>query len=103
MFEAVFARGTTPIHMYEVPYKPEEIKKVSVTYRQNGLKIITKRDAECIIREGAIYIKLTQEETLQFQEGEATAQIKIGLTTGEVQRSVDHRIQVLDIADEEVF
>ena len=102
MLDAVFARGTTPIHYYEIPYSAEDVQKVSISYRQNGKNIIVKRE-ECKISDGAIAVQLSQEDTLKFQEGIAISQIKILISTGEVLRSSDHYIKVLDTFDEEVF
>ena len=103
MFEAVFARGTNPIHYYETPYLAEEIVKISVTYRQNGQNVIKKGTEDCILDGKRIEVQLTQEETMRFVEGEAFAQVKLRIKSGEILRSLNHRIQVLDIFDEEGF
>lgn len=103
MFEAVFARGTNPIHYYETPYKAEDIVKISVTYRQNGKNIVKKTLEDCLMEENRIEVQLTQQETMQFVEGEALAQVKIRTKDGEILRSLDHRIQILGIFDEEEF
>ena len=103
MFEAVFARGTNPIHYYETPYTAEDIVRVSITYRQKGQNIVKKSMEDCLIEENRIEVQLTQEETMRFAEGEALAQVKLRTKNGEILRSLDHRVQVLGIFDEEEF
>jgi hypothetical protein len=102
MLDAVFARGTTPVHYYEIPYSAEDVQKVSVSYRQKGKNIVIKR-GECEVTDGYIKVVLTQEDTLKFTEGETISQVKILTSDGEVLRSLDHYIRVLDTFDEEVF
>ena len=40
---------------------------------------------------------------MRFAEGEALAQVKLRTKNGEILRSLDHRVQVLGIFDEEEF
>ena len=103
MVEAVFARGTTPIHYYEIPYYQNDIEKISVAYRQKGKNIVIKREDECEMVKNCIHVRLTQEDTFLFREGLAQVQVRIKLTTGEVLRSQEHIIEVLDSSDEEVL
>jgi hypothetical protein len=103
MFEAVFSRGTTVTHYYEIPCTKKEIKQVSVAYWQNNKVVLIKRDEECVVEDGVIAVTLSQEDTLLFKEGETLSQVKVSLISKEVQRTMEHRIKVLRIFDEEVF
>lgn len=103
MIAAVFARGTTPTHTYTIAYSQEMIQKCSITYRQKGKNIITKRKEECQMKDNTITVQLSQEETLLFSAGEALVQIKVLLNDGRVESSEEERLRVLDTFDEEVF
>ena len=103
MIEAVFARGTTPIHYYEIPYYQNEIEKISVSYSQKGKKIVVKREDECDMLDNCIQVQLTQEDTFLFRAGLAQVQIRVKLNSGDVLRSQEHQLEVLDSSDEEVL
>jgi hypothetical protein len=57
-------RGTTPLHIFTLPFDTEQIDKVRIIYAQDDRVIFTKEQCKC---EGKVVsVKLTQEETLKF-------------------------------------
>ena len=59
-------KGTTPIHVFNIPLKASEIQNVEITYSQSDEVILQKGVADCIIEDDRITVKLTQEDTLKF-------------------------------------
>lgn len=57
-------RGTTPTHIFEIPFEKALIKTVKITYSQNGTVVFCKNTEDCTIEDDKITVRLTQEETL---------------------------------------
>lgn len=61
-------RGTTPTHTYSLPFDVENVAKAHIIYAQRGEVKITKTEADCVMEGNIIQVRLTQEETLCFDE-----------------------------------
>lgn len=59
-------RGTTPTHVFNIPFDTSEIKTVKIIYSQEDEKIIEKKTADCELTGKTITTTLTQEETLKL-------------------------------------
>lgn len=59
-------QGTTPTHLFNLPFETSMIEAVRIVYEQNKKIILVKE--ECTMNENSLELKLTQEETLQFDE-----------------------------------
>ena len=59
-------RGTTPTHVFTLPFDTDLVKKVKVIYAQDDEIIVTKESAACECAGNVVTVKLTQEETLKF-------------------------------------
>lgn len=59
-------RGTTPTHIFELPFDTDLIDKVKVVYAQDDRVVFTKEQAECTLEANVVSVKLTQEETLKL-------------------------------------
>lgn len=59
-------RGTTPTHVFTLPFNVDLIKEVKIIYSQGGKKVLTKCKADCTLNDNDITLTLTQEETLKF-------------------------------------
>ena len=59
-------RGTTPTHIFELPFDTDLIDKVKVIYAQDDEIIVTKEQTACECAANVVSVKLTQEETLKF-------------------------------------
>ena len=60
-------RGTTPTHIFTLPFNVEQLQKVEVTYEQLGRVILQKTKTDCTLEGKIIRLELTQAESLLFQ------------------------------------
>lgn len=75
-------RGTTPTHTYSLPFDVENVAKARIIYAQRGEVKIKKTEADCVMEGNTIQVRLTQEETLCFEENVCVdIQVRV-LTTG---------------------
>lgn len=72
--------GTTPTHVFTVPFKADTIKKLEIVYAQSGKAVVTKNIGDCEISGNEISVTLTQEDTLSFNDEENIA-IRIRVLT----------------------
>lgn len=59
-------QGTTPTHIFRLPFSTDMVSKVKVIYAQNNTVIFTKEGGACEYEEDTVKVRLTQEETLKF-------------------------------------
>lgn len=57
-------RGTTPTHIFTLPFDTEILKDVRITYAQSNKPIIEKSIGDCTLNGNELSVKLTQEDTL---------------------------------------
>ena len=62
-------KGTTPTHIFSLPFDTALIKTVEITYAQNDTVILTKGNADCVFDGNDVSVRLTQAETLLFADG----------------------------------
>lgn len=62
-------RGTTPTHVFTLPFDTETVKDVQIIYVQGGKEKLTKSKDDCTLDGNEIAVKLTQEETFSFDDG----------------------------------
>ena len=97
-------RGTTPTHIFGIPFEAELIDKIRVSYAQGSAIVLEKTEADCTIESGVIRCKLTQEETLGFDHNAAVdIQVKVLTVSGDVLASDPVRVSVGKILNEEVL
>lgn len=63
-------RGTTPTHTFTLPISAEGFKNLSIVYAQNDKVIVRKEKKDCNIEGTEIVTRLTQKETLRFDDKE---------------------------------
>ena len=61
-------RGSTPTHVFTLPFGVETIKTVEITYEQNEEVKLKKTNIDCTLEENTVSVKLTQEDTFKFDE-----------------------------------
>lgn len=104
MISGHFFRGTTPKHVFTLPFEKEEVSDLRITYSQEKTKILTKQLTDIEFDKNDIILKLTQEETLQFKANkEVSVQIKIKTSQGEVFNSDFIIMRVDETLDEGVM
>lgn len=81
MISGSFSRGTTPTHVFSLPFEKDILADLRINYLQNNEKIITKTLKDVNIDGNDISVNLTQEETFLFKEGpNVFIQLKIKTT-----------------------
>lgn len=75
--------GTTPTHVFTIPFSTTELKEVRVTYSQHANTVaVQKETSDCTMDGNTISVTLTQEDTLKFNDMlPVKIQLKV-LTTG---------------------
>lgn len=97
-------RGTTPTHIFNLPFDTSSLKEVRITYEQDGAKVLEKTEADCTLEGSAITVQLTQEETLAFNENKNVSyQLKLLTTDNEVLATRIKQIRVDRVLCEEVL
>lgn len=97
-------RGTTPEHIIKPPVAASLIKSVRFTYEQDGNTVVEKTEADCTITDESISVRLTQDDTLRFEENKSVSvQIRILTTGGEVMASDIKSLTVKKTLNDEVL
>ena len=97
-------RGTTPRHVFRLPFLCALVKEARISYAQEGETILTKTETECTIANDTIEVMLTQEETLKFKpRRQVEVQLKVLTTSGEVLATRPYLVQLDNCLCEEVL
>lgn len=80
--------GSTPTHTFTLPFDTSLINDLVITYKQNDEIVLQKQMSDCIISENKLTTNLTQDETLKFEEGIYSVQVKIKTKGDKVTQSV---------------
>ncbi len=77
-------QGTTPTHIFTLPFSADTLKEVMVIYAQNNEELFHKDTAECTINQNQLSLKLTQKETFLFDPAfNVQIQVRVLKTDGE--------------------
>lgn len=77
-------RGTTPTHIFKLPFDVSEVKAVRIIYSQDDKEVLIKEKDDLTIDGTTATVILTQEETLKFHcNGYIEIQVRI-LTDGDI-------------------
>lgn len=97
-------QGTTPLHKFDLPIDLNIIKSLSIIYSQHGDVVLKKNLEDCTTNENSVMVKLTQEETLLFNENtNVQLQVRVLTTTNEALASQIMRVPVYMILDKVVL
>lgn len=97
-------QGSTPKHTFKLPFDTSLIDKIRVTYAQNGIPLLTKEKEDCTLEGDTVTIRLSQEETLKFDENaRVQVQIKAKSTDEDVTISKILSIPLYPVLDKEVI
>jgi hypothetical protein len=112
MLDGVFARGTTPTHIFPLigDFKQSDFIDFTVIYRQKGKIVLKKRKEDVkpiygLDGERNIILVLSQAETLMFNPKIKIVEVQIkGATYGQdVIPLGEYRLRLEDTFDEEEF
>ena len=97
-------RGTTPTHVFTLPFDTSEVKEVLITYAQKEKVLFEKATADCTLSENKVIVDLTQEETFEFDcTHSGQVQIRVKKTNGKVFASVVKKIDIETCLSKEVL
>jgi len=82
----MFFAGETISHIFTIPFLPEEVSRILVTYKQNNrivlVKSITSEAIETVDGESTFAVTLSQKESLLFKTNEfVKIQLNVYTTT----------------------
>ena len=97
-------RGTTPTHVFKLPFDTGIIKTLRIIYAQDGKVKMTKTETDCTLDGENVTTKLSQEETLKFRSGTPVEiQMRV-LSKGEdAMASKIVRVRVEEVLSDEVI
>lgn len=97
-------KGTTPTHVFEVEFNTALIQEIHIIYKQGDNVVLTKTTKDCTIGEGVISVKLTQEDTFEFQENAPVKiQVRVLVEGGQVLSSVPIAVGVVECLEDGVI
>lgn len=59
-------RGTTPTHIFTLPFEANLISNIRIIYTQGDEQVFVKEVKDCNIDGNTVTVRLTQEETFLF-------------------------------------
>ena len=78
-------KGTTPTHIFDLPFPASLVQEAEITYMQGGQEVLKKHLADCKLEGDNISVTLTQAETFLFQgEGCVEIQVRVKTEAGDV-------------------
>ena len=97
-------RGTTPTHIFTLPFDTDLVQSLKITYAHDGEVILAKQTQDCSMGSNMIMLKLTQEESLLFENNWLVdIQLRLLLSTGEALRSKVYHCFAGVLLDDEVM
>lgn len=97
-------RGTTPTHIFQIPFDTGLLKEIRVSYAQGNKVIAEKKTEDCILDGDTISVTLTQEDTLKFKHMKIVEiQLKVLTEDGCVMATPIIRKDVSEVLNEEVL
>ena len=97
-------QGTTPKHIFTIPFDTESIDKLSIAYGQNDAVVLKKTEEDCVIEGHKITVKLTQEDTLKLKENVTVKiQLRVLLKSGDALASDIKYKPAREVLDKEVL
>lgn len=97
-------RGTTPTHIFNLPFDVEKISEVRVIYAQRDKPILIKTEKDCTLQDQTIKVNLTQEDTFKFDHRkEVQIQVRVLTTTGDVLTSYIQSVDAYKCLKDEVL
>ena len=97
-------RGTTPTHTFTLPFDTGGIQALKVTYARDGEIVLTKEKANCVLEGDTVSVRLTQEETLLFDNRQLVQiQLRVLLENGDALCSDIYHCHTGMLLDDEVM
>lgn len=95
--------GTTPTHIFRLPFDTSSVAAARVIYRQMGREVLRK-ETEAFKKEGNVLsVSLSQEETFLFDATDVTYQLRVKTLDGTVLNTKPKTIPAVECLDSEVL
>lgn len=100
--DSFIIRGGTKEHSFRLPFELDIVKKLRISYKQNGQLIMEKNLRDISLIDGdLIYYTLSEKDTLKFSPDDiVTVQLRAELSTGKVITSEIFYVEVVDVVDD---
>lgn len=97
-------RGTTPTHIFNIPFDTSLVDEVKITYAQDDEIVLIKGTSDCVLDTNTIKVTLSQEDTFLFDH-KKNVQVQVRLLTksGEAFASIVENVGVSKCLDNEVL
>lgn len=97
-------RGTTPTHMFTLPFEVALVKEIRILYAQKEKVLFTKETADCVMEGNMVSVTLTQEDTFKFDcKNHIQIQLRVLTTDGQVLSTPIKYVDVGTCLDSEVI
>lgn len=97
-------RGTTPTHIFNIPFDTSLVDEIKITYAQEDEIILIKGTTDCTLENSTISVTLSQEDTFKFDHTKAVQiQVRILTVNGEAFASIVEKVGVSKCLDDEVL
>ena len=97
-------QGTTPTHVFTLPFDVSKIKELKITYEQSGKEVLSKKKADCTLDGKTATVVLTQDDTFKFEQyTPLNIQVRVLTMNGEALSSDIITVQVSRALDSEVL
>lgn len=99
-----YTTPTLPITIEDIDFALVDNFRIAIEQKgkEDKLFIVSASDPSVDAQNKTIYLSLTQEQTVDFDEGEAKLQVRIVYSNGSVQATRKARITINDVIDEEI-
>ena len=97
-------RGTTPTHIFTLPFDNSLISKLRIIYVQGDKKVLVKEHEDCQIEGNTATVKLSQLETFLFDHmKQVEIQLRVLTKGGDALNSYPMKVSVERCLDNEVM
>lgn len=97
-------RGTTPTHIFRIPFDTGQLKEIRISYAQDDKVLVEKTTSDCSLSDDKITATLSQEDTLKFSHRKAVeVQLKVLTTDGCVLANNVIRVSAEEVLNDEVL
>ena len=73
-------RGTTPTHIFTLPFAADQITKLSIAYAQGDEVVLEKVLEDCMLDGNTVSVQLSEMDTLKFtNRKQAEIQLRLGI------------------------
>ena len=97
-------RGTTPLHVFTLPFSTTLIKNLRVIYSQQDEPVLKKELEDCTLNGNTIEVKLSQADTFSFDSKyPVEIQVRVLTNTDDALASLPQRVGVDRCLENEVL